>query len=360
MQTAIMWIMALGAVLGGADRILGNRFGLGKRFEEGFILLGPTALSMAGILCLSPLLAAVLELAFVPVWNAFHLDPGILGGLLAVDMGGYPLSTALARDADIGRYAGIVLASTLGCTLTFSIPVGMGILSSEDRPIFGRGIVIGLCVLPLGAGLGGFLCGLEAAKLLWHSMPVIVLSLALAGGLLFLPGKTVKGFAVFAKLMHVISTAGLILGAFAYMTGRTILPGMMPVEEAMATVSGIGIVMLGSLPVAELLQRVLRRPLDWLCGKTGMNQASLTGLLIGSVSVVPALTLFSQMDKRGKLINAACLVGTASVLGAHLGYTFGADAAMILPLLGAKFLSGAAGITAALIVSCRKGQCLKV
>ena len=45
MNTVIMWLMAFGAVLGGLDRILGNRFGLGKRFEEGFELLGATALS---------------------------------------------------------------------------------------------------------------------------------------------------------------------------------------------------------------------------------------------------------------------------------------------------------------------------
>ena len=39
MNTVIMWLMAFGAVLGGLDRIIGNRFGLGKRFEEGFELL---------------------------------------------------------------------------------------------------------------------------------------------------------------------------------------------------------------------------------------------------------------------------------------------------------------------------------
>ena len=61
MNTLIMWVMACGAVLGGLDRILGNRFGLGKRFEEGFELLGATALSMAGIICLVPLLTLGLE-----------------------------------------------------------------------------------------------------------------------------------------------------------------------------------------------------------------------------------------------------------------------------------------------------------
>ena len=61
MDRIIMWIMACGALIGGLDCILGNRFGLGKKFEDGFHLLGPTALSMAGILCLVPLLARLLK-----------------------------------------------------------------------------------------------------------------------------------------------------------------------------------------------------------------------------------------------------------------------------------------------------------
>ena len=54
-----MIIMAAGALLGGIDRILGNRMGLGDRFEEGFRLLGPVALAQAGIICIAPVLAAV-------------------------------------------------------------------------------------------------------------------------------------------------------------------------------------------------------------------------------------------------------------------------------------------------------------
>ena len=340
MQTIIMWIMALGAVLGGFDYLFGNRMGLGKRFEEGFSLLGPTALSMTGILCLSPLLAKLLTKAVVPLWGRLGLDPGMLGGLLAIDMGGYQLATALAQNASIGRYSGIVIAATLGCTLTFTIPVGTGLLPAEDRPVFGRGIVIGLCVLPLGIILGGLLCEITLRELLRQSLPVIVLSLPLAGGMFFFPQKMGRGFAAFAGFIRALSVLGLILGTVEYLTGWAVLPGLMPIGEAMQTVSAIGIVMLGSLPSAELLQRVLKRPLDWLGRRTGLNQASLTGLLVGGVSVLPALTLFPQMDKRGKLVNGAFLVGAASALAAHLGFTFAVDRAMVPALLAAKFTAG--------------------
>ena len=39
MNQILMIVMAAGAVLGGVDRILGNRFGLGGQFEKGFMLL---------------------------------------------------------------------------------------------------------------------------------------------------------------------------------------------------------------------------------------------------------------------------------------------------------------------------------
>ena len=44
------------ALLGALDRILGNKFGLGKEFERGFQLLGTMALSTMGMLIIAPLL----------------------------------------------------------------------------------------------------------------------------------------------------------------------------------------------------------------------------------------------------------------------------------------------------------------
>jgi ethanolamine transporter len=60
MEQIIMLIMAAGALLGGLDRLLGNRWGLGAKFEEGFQLLGSVALAQAGIICLAPVLSNVL------------------------------------------------------------------------------------------------------------------------------------------------------------------------------------------------------------------------------------------------------------------------------------------------------------
>ena len=40
----ILWVMAFGALIGAADKIIGNRFGLGEKFDEGFQAMGSLAL----------------------------------------------------------------------------------------------------------------------------------------------------------------------------------------------------------------------------------------------------------------------------------------------------------------------------
>ena len=354
MQRAIMIVMAAGAVLGGLDRLIGSRFGLGKKFEEGFMLLGPTALSMAGILCLTPVLSGWLGPVIAPLYRALKLDPALFAGILAIDMGGYPMAMSLAQDAALGRFSGIVVAAVLGCTLTFTIPVGMGMLAERERDGFARGTLYGLAVMPLALFIGGVLCGIAPLAALWQLLPVLVLAVILIAGIRFAPAGAVKAFRGFAEGLRWVITVGLILGAVQYMTGFALLPGLMPLEEAMATVSSIGIVLLGSLPTAELFMRLLKRPLSALGAKLGLNGQSMAGLLLSCISLMPMLALMKDMDRRGRVVNAAAAVCSTSALAAHLGFTVSQEPALLMPLLAAKLIGGALGAAAALLATRRE------
>ncbi len=138
------------------------------------------------------------------------------------------------------------------------------------------------------------------------------------------------------------------------MTGFQILKGIAPIEEAMALVSSIGVVLLGSLPVAELLRRILEKPLNWIGSRTGMNGNSVAGLLMGIVSPVPAIAMMKEMDARGKVVNAAFLVCGASALAAHMGFAYGTEPELVVPLLVSKLAGGLCGAGAAVVLS-RKG-----
>ena len=340
-QQILMAVMAVGAVLGGVDRILGNRFGLGAQFEKGFQLLGPMALSMAGMICLAPVLEDCLGGLVVPLFRAIGVDPAMFGSILAIDMGGYPLAEELASDPRIGRYAGIVVSSMFGCTVVFTIPVAIGVIPEGDRNAFARGIMTGLAAMPIGLLIGGLASGFSLFACLWQNMPILLFSALLFLGLHFAPERVVRGFCILAEGLKILITAGLVLGAVQSLTGLTVLPGMVPLPEALSTVCSIGIVMLGSLPLAELLCRGLQAPLSRLGSRLGLSALGITSLLTGLVTPLPALSLYGQMDGKTKELTAAFLVSGASLFAAHLGFTLGTEPAMVLPLIAGK-LSGAA------------------
>jgi ethanolamine transporter EutH len=53
--------------------------------------------------------------------------------------------------------------------------------------------------------------------------------------------------------------------------------------------------------------------------------------------------MMKEMDERGKVVNAAFLVCGASALAAHMGFTFGVESELVVPLLICKILGGLAG-----------------
>ena len=215
----LMMFIAAGALLGGADKILGNRFGLGQKFDDGFLLMGPMALTMTGIICLAPLLSDWLGVLVRPVLSAAGIDPAMFGCVLAIDMGGYQLAMDLAQNEQIGLFSGIIAASMFGCTLVFTIPVSMSVLKDADRPFFLKGLLAGLISLPVGLLVGGLLQGLPAGTVCYQCIPIFILSALLLLGLILIcvPAPHTGHFEGISKLPEESVTAmhlGMILFAF--------------------------------------------------------------------------------------------------------------------------------------------------
>ncbi|CCX55348.1 ethanolamine utilization protein EutH [Veillonella sp. CAG:933] len=84
----IMYIMVLFMIIGGIDKCIGNKLGLGEKFEEGIMAMGALAMSMVGIITIAPILAKVLSPIVVPVYTMLGADPSMFATtLLANDMG---------------------------------------------------------------------------------------------------------------------------------------------------------------------------------------------------------------------------------------------------------------------------------
>lgn len=343
----IMYVMAAGVLLGGLDHLCGSPLGFGRKFEEGFLFLGVSALSMAGIICLAPLGAKVLKPMVTPLFQAMGADPSMLASILALDMGGYPLAMELCTDPLLGVYSGIIAASILGCTIVFVIPVGLGLLEEKDYGYFAKGLMIGLAAMPIGTLTGGLMLKIPLGSLILNNIPVIVLALLLIAGLRRIPDKMVKGFVLFGTAVKKVTIFGLMAGAFTYLTHIDVIPGLGSLKDAMDTVVSICIVLLGSLPMAFLLQKILKKPFEKLGSKIGVNSTSIAGILIALVTTLPVFTMIKEMNPRGKIVTVAFSVAGGAVFGAHMGFAAGVEPQAVPALIMAKLTAAVLGAGAA-------------
>lgn len=340
----ILWVMAFGALIGAADKIIGNRFGLGEKFDEGFQAMGSLALGMVGIVCLAPVISKALGPVIIPACQAIGADPALFGSILANDMGGYSLAMELAQNQEAGLFAGNIVASMLGCTLVFSIPVGLGLIEKDDRQYFSKGLLIGLITIPIGCIIGGFIAGFAMGMILMNTLPILIISVLLALGLKMIPEKMIKGCTLFGQFITIVIYIGLAAAAFEHITGIVLIPGMAPIMEGMDAIAGIAIILLGTFPVLSILVKLLDKPLNVVGRKMGMDAVSAAGIVFTLANSVPVYTMMKDMKKRGIIINTAWLVPATAALGDHLGFTAGVQPSMITPVVVGKLAAGAAAI----------------
>lgn len=352
----IVYLMVLFMILGAADRILGNKLGLGEKFEEGILAMGSLALAMVGIICLAPVLANLLRPVVVPLYQLLGADPAMFAGtILANDMGGAPLAQELALSKEAGQFGGLIVGSMLGPTIVFTIPVGLGIIKAEDRPSLATGVLAGIITIPIGSLAGGLVAGFPVGMVLRNLIPIVLFAVLIALGLIFFPEGMVKGFQVFGRIIVIVITIGLAVAILQQLTPLTLIPGMNPISEGIAIVGDIAIVLAGAFPLVFVITKVFRKPLMKLGHLLGVNDIAAAGLVATLANNIPMFQMLHDMDQRGKIVNVAFAVSAAFVFGDHLGFTAGFDASMIFPMIIGKLVGGVTAVAVALWIA-RKGK----
>ena len=348
----IVYLMVLFMALGAVDRIIGNRFGLGEKFEEGILAMGSLALAMIGIICLAPVLASLLRPVVVPVYQFLGADPAMFAGtILANDMGGAPLARELALTQEAGQFGGLIVGSMLGPTIVFTIPVGLGIIQAEDRPHLATGVLAGVVTVPIGSFAGGLAAGFPLTMVLRNLIPIVLIAVLIALGLFLIPGGMVKGFQVFGKIIVIIITIGLAAAIIQELTPLTLIPGLNPISDGVEIVGDIAIVLAGAFPLVFVITKVFRRPLMKLGGLLGMNDVAAAGMVATLANNIPMFQMMGGMDRRGKIINVAFAVSASFVFGDHLGFTAGFDSTMLFPMIVGKLVGGVTAVAAAMLLT---------
>ena len=345
-------VMAVFALLGGIDRIWGNRFGLGKEFEDGILAMGSLALAMVGIVSLAPVLSALLKPVVVPLYGLLGADSAMFAGtILACDMGGGALAMELAQTPQAGLLGGVITGSMLGATLVFTIPVALGILREEDRPAMAKGILCGIVTIPVGVLAGGLTAGFPAGMVLRNLLPIVLIAILIALGLWKAEKAMVSGFAAFGKFVVAVVTLGLAAAVVEALTGYALIPGMAPISEGFEIVGEIAIVLAGAFPLVHLLTKLLRRPLASVGKLLGINEAAAAGLVASLANSIATFGLVKDMNQRGKVVNIAFAVSAAFVFGDHLGFAAGFAPEILPAMIVGKLAGGVSAIAVALLLT---------
>ncbi len=347
--------MLVFAILGGLDRIFGNRLGLGKQFERGFMLFGTMALSMIGMIILSPAIADLLSPALSFFSNTLHIEPSIIPAtFFANDMGGAPLAESLSVNKELGMFNALVVSSMMGATISFTLPFALGAVSSDRYRHVLLGFLYGIVTIPIGCFAAGLVCGLSVGVLLLDLLPLILFSAVISVGLVFRPNLCVKIFNILGIGIKVLITLGLLLGIVRFLTGFSPISGLAPLEEGAAVCLNASVVMSGAFPFLYILSKLLSKPMRKLGEKLSVNETSALGFVSTLATNVTTFEMMNEMDEKGTVLNAAFAVSAAFTFAGHLAFTLAYDASYIFPMILGKLVAGVSALILAVFLEKKK------
>ena len=373
-NNAIMIIMMIFCVVGGVDKIRGNKLGYGEKFDEAFGALKTLALIMIGIITLVPILKLVLEPIISPIYKIFGASPAMFAGtILPVDSGAYPLAIELANgNMSVANLSGVVLGSTFGCIFIGMIPMTLPFLEEKDYNCFAAAVLVAIITIPLGSIAGGLAMNFTPYKISFveiivNLIPVIIISVLVAVGLAIWPKQLMKAFCAIGNGMQVLLTVAVVLAAVQSVTGLR-LPlfylmvepavegGMSPLTESIVIVGTIGLVLSGAFPMVLWITRTFKKPLQKMAGMLGVDEAGGAALVATLASYFPALDLLKEMNQKSRFLVLAFSISATFVLGDHLGFIAGVDPEMVVPMMVSKMISG---ISALLLANALAPKLLK-
>lgn len=344
-------VMLIFSLIGALDRIAGNRLGIGKEFEKGFLILGHRILSMVGMIVISPWIAQAISPVLDFMWERLRIDPSIIPAVLfANDMGGAELATKVSRIEGVGQLNALVVSATMGAAISFHIPYSLGVVKKEQQKWLLPGVLCGIAMIPLGCLAAGVVLRIPVALLIYNLLPLLLLSAVVVTGLIKFPAICVRIFGGFGVLIRTIITIGLAIGIAQFVLGKQLDPRFSTFEDGASIAINASIVMSGAFPLLYILSKILKKPLHYIGKKIGMNETSAIGFLSTLATGMVTFTVMDKMDDKGVMLNSAFVIPTSAVLAGHLAFTIAFDENCLPAVMTGKLVAGCLAIVLTNIV----------
>lgn len=357
MENIILFIISVFFVIGAVDYFVGNKLKLGIYFEDGIKTMGPLAISMVGIISLTPIITIGLEKIIMPISKYINLDPSIfISSIIAVDMGAFNIAKNVATSDNMVHFSGVLMASILGCTLSFTLPLALGIIKKDSRKEFFLGILFGIIVLPVGLFVSGVIINIPIKDLIISLIPLIIIALLMIIGILYFKDLTISIFSKFSKFILFLSIFGFAITGFQQISGIVILKNLMPLKDTLAIVGNIAIFLGGAYVMLEIINRCLNKYIEKISKRIGVNNYSIAAFIGSFASAIIVFTSFDKLDDKGKILCSAFSVAGAYVLGGQLGFV-ASEAQEAIPIyIFTKLFCGVLSLLIATLYLKKKGN----
>lgn len=343
----LKFIFAVFAVLGAADKIFGSKFKIGDEFEKGILAAGTLSFAMVGMLCIAPALAGWLLPVFEPFSKLTGIDLSFIGAFIANDMGGAAIAKELTKLPAVGGLNGLVVASMMGATICFTVPVALKMIKKEYHREVLSGILCGIATMPIGCIVSGLMLKIPFGQLLLNLSPVLIMAVVTCIGLIFIPEICSKIFAGIGWAVSAVITVGLAAGIFKHITGIEVIKNMMPVMDAFEIVCDIAIILSGVFPLIFVISKAFGKVFSLLGKKLGINETAVLGIVSSLANSIPTINMADKMDRKGRMLNMAFAVSASFVFGDHLAFTMAFDESFVGAVIAGKLISGVAAFVVA-------------
>ncbi|MDU1312791.1 MAG: ethanolamine utilization protein EutH [Clostridium septicum] len=352
MEKIVLYIVASFFVIGCLDYILGNKLKLGVNFEAGINNMGPLALSMIGILSITPIISDIIIRYIAPLTSSIGIDSSIISSsFIAIDMGAFNIARNVGGSNELVYFSGVLIASILGCTISFTLPLALGMIKDKNIHALCKGILCGIVTLPIGLFIGGMMLGLPIRIILINLMPIIIFSVVVSIGLSIAIDKVIIIFSYMGKSIVILGFLGLGIQGFTSISGIIIFKSLMPIEEALITVGKIAIFLGGAYVMLDIVKKILSTQINKITEKIGVNASSVAALIGSLASAIVVFSTFEELDERGKVICSAFSVAGAYVLGGQLGYVATEAREIVLIYIITKLICGVLAIILAFLIT---------
>lgn len=319
----IVLVTVVLACFGIIDRVFGKKIKIATAMEQGMAQCGELLIDICGIYVVTQNFSSIIT-KYGEKIQFYGVDPStLIACVLASDMGALSLCQNITKNVNYGTFSGTVIAGTLGGLVSFFIPIYIQTVEDKDRNYMIRGFVYGMLVLPVTIVISGILWNISPIKIIVNICPVIILCIVICWFLKKNPDVILKAFQIFGFIMRMIIGVTFIWMVVALFFPTNMGLDVSIIKDTIVMVVKMAISVAGALVAMSLLRRYGQKILISLEKNLKINEWSILGFLIGMPTGIAILPIYSKMDSKGKILNAAFCVSGHYMLGGQMALVAG-------------------------------------